>query len=166
MRASYDQNSRRLAASVATPSAQSTPPLVMAFELVETSRLWARTVAAITPEMVEQVGGHVLTRTVSEPTWSSRSATVVASERISLFGVPIVAARRTNYAADHPVEAREIFLRTALVEGEWESRNKVVTANRAVLREAEKLTDRMRRPDLLPLDPTQHGFEFWRRHPA
>jgi ATP-dependent helicase HrpA len=148
----------RFAIQPGSSQAKATPPLVMAFELVETSRLWARTVAPIREDWVEQVGGHVLTRTVSEPTWSSRSATVVASERISLFGVPIVAARRTNYAADHPVEAREIFLRTALVEGEWESRNKVVTANRAVLREAEKLTDRMRRPDLLLSDDALYAW--------
>ncbi len=148
----------RFAIQPGSSQAKATPPLVMAFELVETSRLWARTVAPVREDWVEQVAGHVLTRTLSEPTWSSRSATVVASERISLFGVPIVAARRTNYAADHPAEAREIFLRTALVEGEWESRNKVVTANRAVLREAERLTDRMRRPDLLLSDDALYAW--------
>ena len=138
--------------------AKSTPPLVMAFELVETSRLWARTVAAIQPEWVEQVGSHVLTRTVSEPVWSQRSASVVANERLTLFGVPIVAARRTDYAKDHPVEAREIFLRTALVEGEWETGNPLVRANRTVIEEAEKMTDRMRRPDLLISDDALYAF--------
>ncbi|MFT3887026.1 MAG: ATP-dependent RNA helicase HrpA [Arachnia sp.] len=148
----------RFAIQPGSALAKSTPPLVMAFELVETSRLWARTVAPVDEVWVEQVAGHVLTRTVSEPRWSSRTASVVASERISLFGVPIVAGRRTNYAAEHPVEAREIFLRTGLVEGEWETRNKVVTANRAVLRDAQTLTDRMRRPDLLLSDDQLYAW--------
>ncbi|AQP47306.1 ATP-dependent RNA helicase HrpA [Tessaracoccus aquimaris] len=148
----------RFAIQPGSALARSTPPLVMAFELVETSRLWARTVAAITPEMVEQVGGHVLTRTVSEPHWSSRTASVQANEKISLFGVPIVAARRTNYAADHPVEAREIFIRSALVEGEWETRSKLIAANRATVKEGEKVTDRMRRPDLLASDDALYAF--------
>ena len=148
----------RFAIQPGSSMAKSTPPLVMAFELVETSRLWARTVAPITAEMVEQVGGHVITRTVSEPHWSSRSASVQANERITLFGVPIVAGRRTNYAADHPVEAREIFIRSALVEGEWETRNKLVTANRAVIADAVKLTDRMRRPDLLASDDALYAW--------
>ena len=148
----------RFAIQPGSALAKSTPPLVMAFELVETSRLWARTVSAIKPEWVEQVGGHVLTRTLSEPRFSPRSATVVASETVSLFGVPIIAGRRTNYAAEHPAEAREIFLRTALVEGEWETRQAMVTANRAVLAEATKLTDRMRRPDLLISDDALYAF--------
>nr|WP_269452240.1 DUF3418 domain-containing protein [Tessaracoccus coleopterorum] len=148
----------RFALQPGSSLSKSTPPLVMAFELVETSRLWARTVAAITPDMVEAVGGHVLTRTVSEPHWSSRTASVQANEKISLFGVPIVAGRHTSYAADHPVEAREIFLRSALVEGDWETRGKLVTANRATLGEAEKVTDRMRRPDLLASDDALYAW--------
>ena len=148
----------RFALQPGSSLSKSTPPLVMAFELVETSRLWARTGAAITPGMVEQVGGHVLTRTVSEPHWSSRSASVQASEKLSLFGVPIVAGRPTDYAAGHPVEAREIFIRSAMVEGEWETRNKVVAANRATLREGELTTDRMRRPDLFISDDALYAW--------
>ncbi len=148
----------RFAIQPGSSLAKSTPSLVMAFELVETSRLWARTVAQVRPEWVEQVAGHVLTRTLSEPSFSPRTATVSASERLTLFGVPIVAGRRTNYAADHPAEAREIFLRSGLVEGQWETRGKLVSANRAVLEEAEKLTDRMRRPDLLISDDELYSF--------
>lgn len=138
--------------------AKTTPPLVMAFELVETSRLWARTVAPVKPEWIEQVGGHVITRTVSEPRWSTRTATVIASERLTLFGVPIIAGRRTSYAAEHPAEAREIFIRSALVEGDWRTHNKLVNANRAALEEAAKQTDRMRRPDLLISDDALYTF--------
>ncbi|RMB58902.1 ATP-dependent RNA helicase HrpA [Tessaracoccus antarcticus] len=139
--------------------ARSTPPLVMAYELVETSRLWARTVTAITPEMVEAVGEHVLTRTLSEPHFSARSASVVANERLTLFGVPIVAGRPTSYASGHPEEAREIFIRTGIVEGEWDTRHPIVAANRFALEEAQTLTDRMRRPDLLLSD--DELFTFW-----
>ena len=148
----------RFAIQPGSSLARSTPPLVMAFELVETSQLWARTVAEVRPEWIEQVGDHVLTRTLSEPRWSARSASVVASERVSLFGVPIVAGRRADYAAEHPVEAREIFLRSALVEGDWETRQSLVAANRAVLDEAAKMTDRMRRPDLLISDEALYEF--------
>ena len=148
----------RFAIQPGSSLARSTPPLVMAFELVETSQLWARTVAEVRPEWIEQVGDHVLTRTLSEPQWSARSASVVASERVSLFGVPIVAGRRTDYAAAHPVEAREIFIRSALVEGDWETRQSLVAANRLVLDEATKMTDRMRRPDLLISDESLYEF--------
>ncbi len=148
----------RFAIQPGSSLARSTPPLVMAFELVETSQLWARTVAEVRPEWIEEVGGHVLTRTLSEPRWSSRSASVVASERVTLFGVPIVAGRRADYASEHPVEAREIFLRSALVEGDWETRQPLVAANRAVLDEATKMTDRMRRPDLLISDEALYEF--------
>lgn len=148
----------RFAIQPGSALARSTPPLVMAYELVETSRLWARTVTAIKPEWVEAVGEHVLTRTVSEPHFSTRTATVAASERLTLFGVPIVAGRRTSYAAEHPVEAREIFIRTGLVEGQWETRHPIVVANRFALSEALTLTDRMRRPDLLMSDDDLFTF--------
>src|SRR5699024_5212620 len=109
--------------------ARSTPPLVVAYELVETSRLWARTVAPIKPEWAEAVGGHLVTRTMSEPHWQQRTGTVVASETVTLFGVPLVSGRRVNFAAREPEQARQIFIR-ALVEGEWETRQDVVVANR------------------------------------
>ena len=148
----------RFAIQPGSALAKSAPPLVVAYELVETSRLWARTVAAIQPEWVESVGAHVVTRTLSEPHWQQRTGTVVASEAVSLFGVPLVSGRRVNYAAQHPVEARAIFIRSALVEGEWETRQPVVVANRFALTEAMELTDRMRRPDLLISDDQLFGF--------
>ncbi|MGO1385766.1 MAG: DUF3418 domain-containing protein, partial [Arachnia sp.] len=138
--------------------AKSTPPLVMAYELVETSRLWARTVTSVEPEWVEAVGEHVLTRTLSEPHFAAKSASVVANERLTLFGVPIVANRRTSYAAKHPEEAREIFIRTGIVEGEWETRHPIVAGNRFAFDEAATLTDRMRRPDLLISDDELFTF--------
>ena len=130
----------------------------MAYELVETSRLWARTLAPVTAQQIERAAGDLVTRTLSEPTFSPRSATVVASETVSLFGVPIISGRRTNYAASHPEQAREIFIRSGLVEGEWQTRTPVVVANRFALEEAERLTDRMRRPELLISDAALYDF--------
>ena len=138
--------------------AKSTPPLVVAFEIVETSRMWARTVAPIRPEWVEKVAGELVTRTLSEPRFEQRSSSVVASERVTLFGVPIIAGRRVQYARNHPVEAREIFIRTALVEGEWQTRNPLVATNRKALKKAEELTERMRRVDLLISDDALFQF--------
>lgn len=148
----------RFAIAPGSACSKSTPPLVVAYELMETSRLWARTVAPITAAQIERAAGDLVTRTLSEPSFSSRSATVIASEKVSLFGVPIVAGRRTNYATTHPQEAREIFIRSGLVEGAWETRNPVVVANRFALDEAEKLTDRMRRPELLISDQALYDF--------
>ncbi len=138
--------------------AKSAPPLVMAFELVETSRLWARTVAPVRADWVEHAAGDLVTRTLSEPHFEQRTATVVASERVTLLGVPLVAGRKVGYARQHPVEAREIFLRTALVEGEWITRHPLVAANRRALQRAEQRTDRMRRPDLLISDDQLYAF--------
>ncbi len=148
----------RFAIAPGSACARNTPPLVVAYELVETSRLWARTVAPVTAAQIVQAAGALATRTVAEPSFSPRSATVVASETISVFGVPIIAGRRTNYAATHPEQAREIFIRSGLVEGQWVTRNAVVRANQFAMAEAERLTDRMRRPDLLIGDQELYDF--------
>ncbi len=157
------------------------PDLVMAVELVETSRLWARTVAGIRAEWVEQVGGHAVRSNVSEPHWSAATGSVVASERVSIYGVPIIAQRNVNYAALHPDEARAIFIRAALVEGEWHTRHHFFHHNQRVRREAEELEERTRRRDLLVDDAAIFAFydaripsevvsvahfdAWWRRHP-
>ena len=148
----------RFAIAPGSAGSRSTPPLVVAYELVETSRLWARTVGPVTAAQIERAAGDLVTRTLSEPTFSPRSATVTASETVTLFGVPIISGRRTNYATSHPEQAREIFIRTGLVEREWETRNPVVMANRFAHDEAERLTDRMRRPELLISDQALHDF--------
>ena len=148
----------RFAIAPGSACSRSTPPLVVAYELVETSRLWARTVGPVTAAQIERAAGDLVTRILSEPTFSPRSATVTASETVTLFGVPIISGRRTNYATSHPEQAREIFIRTGLVEREWETRNPVVMANRFAHDEAERLTDRMRRPELLISDQALHDF--------
>ncbi|HEX2856558.1 MAG TPA: ATP-dependent RNA helicase HrpA [Propionibacteriaceae bacterium] len=161
--------------------AGSPPELVMAVELVETSRLWARTVAGIRSEWVEQVGGHAISSHVSEPHWSATSGSVMAYERVSIYGVPIIAQRTVNYARLHPEEARAIFIRSALVEGQWRTRHHFFHQNQRVLKEAEELEERQRRRDLVVDDAAIYAFydaripadvvsvahfdAWWRRHP-
>jgi ATP-dependent helicase HrpA len=148
----------RFAISPGSSLARTTPPLVVAAELVETSRLWARTVAPITAEQVEEVGQHLLKRQYSEPHWSARSGSVLAYEQVSLLGVPIVARRRVAYGRINPAEAREIFIRSALVEGEWHTRHAFFHANQELRAEIEALEERTRRRDLLVDDETVLTF--------
>jgi ATP-dependent helicase HrpA len=148
----------RFALSPGSSLARTPPPLVVAAELVETSRLWARTVAPITAEQVEEVGQHLLKRQYSEPHWSARSGSVLAYEQVSLLGVPIVARRRVAYGRINPAEAREIFLRSALVEGQWHTRHAFFRANTELRAEIEALEERTRRRDLLVDDETVLRF--------
>ncbi|SDU86077.1 ATP-dependent helicase HrpA [Microlunatus sagamiharensis] len=134
------------------------PSLVVAAEIVETSRLYARTVAGVTAAQVEEVAQHLLNRSYSEPHWSSRSGSVMAFEQVTLYGVPIVAQRRVGYAKVNPVEAREIFLRAALVEGRWHTRHRFVQRNAQVRAEVEELEERTRRRDLAVDDDTVYAF--------
>ncbi len=149
----------RFAINPGSSVAKVSPPLVMAAELVETSRLWARTVAGISAEQVEQVGRHLIKRNYSEPHWSARSGAVMAYETVTLFGVPIVSGRRVGYGKINPAEAREIFLRSALVEGLWRTRHPFFTQNQATRAEAEELQERTRRRDLVVDD--QVIFDFY-----
>ena len=148
----------RFAINPGSALAKTQPPLVMAGEIVETTRLWARTVAPITAAQVEEVGRHLLKRSYAEPHWSSRQAAVLAYETVSLFGVPIVAGRRVSYAKVNPVEAREIFLRSALVEGQWRTRHRFFEANQQLRREAAELEERTRRRDLVVDDQVIYDF--------
>ncbi len=139
----------RFAINPGSSAARTSPPLVMAVELVETTRLWARTVAPIEAAWVEAVGGHLLKRNYSEPHWSARGGQCVAYERVTLLGVPIIAQRPVSYARIDPVTAREVFLQAALAEGQWRTRHHFWARNQAVRAEAEQLADRNRRRDLL-----------------
>lgn len=131
---------------------------VMAAELVETSRLWARTNAAIEPEWAEDVGAHIVKRTVSEPRWSKRLGAVVASERVTLYGVPLAVDRTIQYGPINPQEARDIFIRRALVEGDWETHHDFWRRNQQTLRRVGELEERTRRRDLLVDDDVIHAF--------
>ncbi|WP_077490120.1 ATP-dependent RNA helicase HrpA [Sinomonas mesophila] len=124
------------------------PTYVMAAELVETSRLWARTAAKMDPAWAELVAPHLVKRSYSEPHWSKRAGAVMAYEKVTLYGVTLVAQRRVNYGRIDPPVARELFIRHALVDGEWTTRHHFFARNRALLEEVEELETRVRRRGL------------------
>ncbi|MFF7857998.1 ATP-dependent RNA helicase HrpA [Streptomyces sp. NPDC007904] len=134
------------------------PRFVMSAELVETSRLWARVNAKIEPEWVEPLAGHLLKRTYSEPHWEKDQAAVMAFEKVTLYGVPIVAQRKVNYGRIDPEVSRELFIRNALVEGDWRTHHKFFADNRRLLTEVEELEHRARRRDILVDDETLFDF--------
>lgn len=125
------------------------PRWVVVAELVETSRLYGRTAARIQPEVVERVAGDLVQRTYSEPHWDAKRGEVMAYERVTLYGLPLVARRRVGYARIEPVVARELFIRHALVEGEWQTRHHFFRDNARLRAELEELEERARRRDLL-----------------
>lgn len=137
------------------------PQFVMAAELVETSRLWGRQCAAIDPLWAEKAGEHLVKRTYSEPHWSQKRAAVMARERVTLYGVPLVTDRLVNYGRHDPELARELFIRHALVYGEWHSRHRFLATNRQLLEDAEELENRARRRDLVVDEHTL--FDFYDR---
>jgi len=138
--------------------ARKNPPYVMAFELVETGRLWARQNAAIEPEWAERLGGHLVKRTYSEPHWSQKRQAVMARERVTLYGVPLVTDRLISYGKVDRELAREIFIRHALVYGEWSTRHEFFHHNRKLLEQAEELEHRARRRDLVVDEHTLFDF--------
>ncbi|MFJ8435179.1 ATP-dependent RNA helicase HrpA [Kitasatospora sp. NPDC094019] len=135
------------------------PRWVMSAELVETSRLWARINAKIEPEWVEPLAAHLVKRGYSEPHWEKKSGAVLAFEKVTLYGVPIVAARKVNYGRIDPELCRELFIRNALVEGDWETHHRFFAENRKLLGEVEELENRARRRDIMVDDQTL--FEFY-----
>lgn len=126
------------------------PRWVMAGELVETTRVWARDVARIDPSWVESVApSHLLRRTHSEPRWDARRASVVATEKVTLYGIPVVAARTVGYGRIDPHLARALFIRHALVEGDWPARHRFLADNRARMAQIADVEERTRRRDVL-----------------
>ena len=135
------------------------PKWVMAAELVETSKLWGRMVAEIEPEWIEPLAEHLTKKSYSEPRWSKSRGAVIADEKVSLYGVPIVAARPVNYGAIDPTVSREIFIQSALVEGDWNTKHKFFKQNQQLIREVEELEHKSRRRDILVDERTL--FEFY-----
>ncbi|MFG2338212.1 ATP-dependent RNA helicase HrpA [Streptomyces yangpuensis] len=134
------------------------PKFVMSAELVETSRLWARVNAKVEPEWVEPLAQHLVKRTYSEPHWEKDQAAVMAYEKVTLYGVPIVAQRKINYGRIDPEVSRELFIRNALVEGDWRTHHKFYADNRKLLTEVEELENRARRRDIVVDDETLFDF--------
>jgi ATP-dependent helicase HrpA len=134
------------------------PQFVVAAELVETSRLYARINAEISPEWAEKLGAHLVKRTYSEPHWSKKRASVMAYERVTLYGVPLATDRAVAYGSVDAALARELFIRHALVYGEWDTRHRFFHHNRDLLAEAEELEQRARRRDIVVDEHTLFDF--------
>ncbi len=134
------------------------PDVVMAAELVETTRLWARVNARIEPEWAEEAGAHVVSRHVSEPRWSKKAGAAVATERVTLYGVPLVTDRTIQFARIDPEAAREIFVRSALVEGDWDPRHDFWRQNLRTLDRVAELEERARRRDIVVDDEVVFDF--------
>ena len=131
---------------------------VMAAELVETSRLYARCIAKIEPEWIEQIGAHLLKKSLSEPHWEKRAAQVSAFERAVLYGLPIYHRRRVSFGKQDPARARELFIRGALVEGEFDTKLAFFAHNRKLLADIEQLEHKSRRQDVLVDDELIYAF--------
>ncbi|RJO69447.1 ATP-dependent RNA helicase HrpA [Nocardia panacis] len=145
--------------------AKKPPRWVMAAELVETSRLWGRMAARVEPEWAERLAGDLVKRTYSEPHWSAKRGAAMAYERVTLYGIPLVTGRAVDFGRIDPELARELFLRHALVQGEWQTRHEFFHRNRALLEDVADLEHRARRRDILVDDEVL--FEFYdRRIPA
>ncbi|MBV7540789.1 ATP-dependent RNA helicase HrpA [Acidovorax sp. sic0104] len=151
---------------------------IVAAELVETTRLFGRGIAAIEPQWIEQVGGHLLKKQLLDPHWEKKSAEVTALERATLYGIVIYSGRRINFGKIDPYAAREIFIREALVGGNWETRLPFLAANQKLIAKVEELEHKSRRQDVLVDDEliyafydqqlppdvcNGHGFEAWYR---
>lgn len=134
------------------------PDWVLSAELVETSRLWARTNAAIEPQWIEEVGKHLISVQYSEPHWSLSSGAAVAYAKGTLFGLTIYADRPVQYARVDAAAAREIFIQSALVEGQWHTQHKFYLRNQRALAEVEELEARLRRRDLRVDDSVLFAF--------
>jgi ATP-dependent helicase HrpA len=137
-----------------TPLAKKPPRWIVAAELVETSRLFARTVARIDPEVVERLAEHLVKRQYSEPRWDAKRGSVVATERVTLYGLPLVVGRKVQYGSIDPVVSRELFIRHALVQGEWTTHHRFVADNARALQQVADLEERARRRDIRVDDET------------
>ncbi len=131
---------------------------IVAAEQVETTRLYGRGIAAIEPTWLEEVGGHLLRKQLLEPHWSKKQADVVALERATLYGLVVYSARPVSYGRIDPQEARQIFIRQALVEGEWETHWPFLSANLKLVRKVEELEHKSRRQDVLVDDELIYAY--------
>lgn len=134
------------------------PRWVMAAELVETSRLWGRVAAKIEPEWIESLAAHLVKQSYSEPHWSKTRGSAQAYEKVTLYGLPIVAQRLVDYGRIDPDLSRELFIQHALVQGEWQTHHKFFQANQKLLEEVGELEERARRRDIVVHDDALFAF--------
>lgn len=141
------------------------PAWMMAAEIVETTRLYARCAAKIQPQWIEALAAHLVKRHYSDPAWNADSAQVTASERVSLYGLDIASGRRVHFGPIEPKASRELFIHHALVEGEWRTKAPFLEHNRQLLAEVEKVESKVRKRDVLV--DVQQRFAFYdQRLPA
>ena len=131
---------------------------IVAAELVETTRLFGRGLANIDPQWIEQVGGHLLKKQLLDPHWEKKAAEVVALERATLYGIVVYSGRRVNYGRVDLAGAREVFIREALVAGQWESPLPFLTANLKLIKQVEELEHKARRQDVLVDEELIYAF--------
>ena len=131
---------------------------IVAAELVETSRLYGRGIAAIEPQWLEQVGAHLLKKQLLDPHWEKKQGEVAAYERATLYGIVVYSQRRISYGKVDPQGARDIFIRQALVEGDWETRLPFLAANQKLIAKVEELEHKSRRQDVLVDDALIYAF--------
>jgi ATP-dependent helicase HrpA len=155
----------RFALSRDSALSKRTPPWVMVAELVETNRLWGHTAARIDPRWIEPLAGHLVRRSHGDPRWDARRGAAVVSERVTLYGLPIVDGRAVGLARLDPALARLLFIRHALVEGEWAGRYAFVEENARRVTEAAELEERARRRGLIAGEDARCAF-FEERLPA
>jgi ATP-dependent helicase HrpA len=134
------------------------PRWVMSAELVETSRLWGRVNARIEPEWAEKLAPHLVKHSYSEPHWDRKMGAVMAFEKVTLYGLPIVPRRRVGYGKVDPVVSRELFIRHALVEGDWETHHKFFAENKRLLEKITEIENRARRRDIAVDDETVYAL--------
>jgi ATP-dependent helicase HrpA len=134
------------------------PRWVMSAELVETSRLWGRVNARIEPEWAEKLAPHLVKRSYSEPHWEKKQGAVMAYEKVTLYGLPIVPRRKVGYSKVDPAMCRELFIRHALVEGDWETHHPFFAENAKLLARIEEIENRARRRDILVDDETVYAL--------
>ena len=131
---------------------------ILAAELVETTRLFGRGLANIEPQWIEQVGAHLLKKQLLDPHWEKKAAEVTALERATLYGIVVYSGRRVNFSRVDPRAAREIFIREALVDGEWDTNLPFLAANRKLVAQVEDLEHKARRQDVLVDDELIYAF--------
>jgi ATP-dependent helicase HrpA len=134
------------------------PRWVMSAELVETSRLWGRVNAKIEPEWAEKLAPHLVKRSYSEPHWDRKMGAVMAFEKVTLYGLPIVPRRRVGFGKVDPVASRDLFIRHALVEGDWETHHKFYAENVRLLKQITDIENRARRRDIAVDDETVYAL--------
>ncbi|MDX1588604.1 MAG: ATP-dependent RNA helicase HrpA [Oleiphilaceae bacterium] len=156
---------RKLRIFPGSPLVKTAPKWIMAAEVMETSQVFAKTVARIEPDWIEPLASHIIKRQYAEPHWERKRAQVIALETQTLYGLTIVSGRRVGYASIDPETSREIFIRRALVEGDYSTKAPFVRANQALTATVEALEEKVRRRDLLVDEETLFQF-YHERLPA